>query len=189
MKYLLVVFSLFVVTVPCSTQELQWYGFGGFAMFDEDIEAGVGDGAGFRAGLGLQFNERFGVEAFMDRAPELSPDTLLSDLGRSIISYDISTVGNTYISIGGTLTYPFSDKFSGIVKSGVSNYSVEIERFVVDEIDLCDLAGCDDSGTEVFFSGGLIVQMNEASSMEFSFTQFTGDAEALTLNAIFRYQF
>ena len=189
MKYLLFLFSLFVVVVPCSTQELQWYGFGGFAVFDEDVETGVGDGAGFRAGLGLQFNERFGVEAFLDRAPEIGPDALLSDLGTTLISYDISTVGNTYISVGGTLTYPFTDKVSGIVRGGVSNYSVEIERFIVDGTDLCDLAGCDDSGTAAFFSGGLIFQMTEASSIEFSFTQFTGDAEALTLNSIFRYHF
>lgn len=189
MKHALLLFSLFVVVVPCSTQELRWHGFFGFSMFDEDVETSVGDGAGFRAGLGLQFNERFGVEAFLDRAPEINPDTLLSNLGSPISSYEISTVGNTYLSFGGTFTYPFNDKMSGIIKGGLSNYTAEIERFVVDGIDLCVVEGCDDSGTGAFVSGGLIFKTTESASLEFSFTQFTGDAEARTLNAIFKYHF
>lgn len=189
MKYALLLFSLFLVVVPCSTQELQWHGFFGFSMFDEDVETSVGDGAGFRAGLGLQFNERFGVEAFVDRAPEIDPDTLLSDLGAPIGSYDISTVGNTYLSLGGTVTFPFNEKISGIFKGGLSNYTAEIERFVVNGVDFCDVEGCDDSGTGAFVSGGLIFKTNESASLEFSFTQYTGDAEVRTLNAIFRYHF
>lgn len=189
MKFAVCLFSLFILVVPCSTQEMRWYGFGGFSMFDEDLETGVGDGAGFRAGLGVQFSERFGVEGFFDRAPDISPDTILQSLGTQVFSYDISTVGNTYISVGGTLTFPFNDKFSGIAKGGISNYSVGIERFSVNEIDLCGSAGCEDSGTDMFFSGGFIVQMNETASLEFSFTQFNGNAEALTLNTVFRYHF
>ena len=42
--------ALFIAVVPCSTQERQLYGFGGFSLFDEEFETGVGDGAGFRVG-------------------------------------------------------------------------------------------------------------------------------------------
>lgn len=190
MKCAIIFFSLLIVAAPCSTQELQWYGFVGFSMFDEDIETKVGDGAGFRAGLGLQFSERFGVEAFVDRAPEIRPNTLLANLGVPVGSFDISTVGNTYLSIGGTFTLPFSDKTFGIIKGGLTNYTAKFERFVVGEIDFCALdEDCEGRGTAAFFSGGMIYNLNDSSSLEFSITQYTGDAEALTFNSILRYRF
>lgn len=189
MKNVLLLFALFIAVIPCSTQERQLYGFGGFSLFDEEFETGVGDGAGFRVGLGFQFNERFGIEGFLDRAPEISPDTILRSFGRTVNSYNISTVGNTYVSVGGTLTFPFNNKVSGIVKAGISNYAAELDSFIVDEIDYCALGECDNRGTDVFFSGGLIFQMQKNTSIEFSFTQFNGDAEALTLGSIFRYHF
>ncbi len=189
MKYAVVLFSLFVVVAPCSTQQTQWYVLGGFVNFDEDLETGVGEGSGFRGGIGLQISERFGVEGFMDLAPEISPDTILNSLTTPVSIYDISTVGNTYISLGGTLTLPLSNQISGIWKGGIFNYSVELERFSVNEIDLCASVACEDSGTDVFVSGGVMVHINEKASLEFSVTQYNGDAEAQTVNTIFRYRF
>lgn len=189
MKYAVLLFSLFVLAAPCSAQQTDLYIFGGFVNFDEDIETGVGDGAGFRGGLGWQINERFGVEGFVDIAPELSPDTILNSLAVHVSVYDISTVGNTYVSLAGTLTLPLNNSISGIWRAGIFNYSVEFERVSVNEIDLCDFISCEDSGTDLFASGGLMLQINEKASLEFSVTQYTGDAETQTVNTIFRYRF
>ena len=189
MKFAVLIFSLFVVAAPCSAQQTQWYVLGGFVNFDEDIATGVGDGAGFRGGVGWQMNERFGFEGFVDFAPELSPDSILISLGTPISIYDISTVGNTYISLSSTLSLPFHSNISGIWRGGVFNYSIDLERVSVNDVDLCAYIACEDSGTDLFFSGGIVVHINAKASLEFSVTQYNGDAEAQTVNTIFRYRF
>lgn len=189
MKFAVLLFSLFVVATPCSSQQTQLYAFGGFVNFDEDLETGVGDGVGFRGGLGWQFSERFGVEGFVDFAPELSPDSILNSLGVPVSIYDISTVGNTYISLAGTLTLPFNNQMSGVWRGGIFNYSVDSERISVNEVDLCGYIACEDSGTDLFLSGGVMIHINEKAALEFSVTQYNGDAEARTVNTVFRYRF
>lgn len=189
MKFAVLLFSFFVVAAPCSAQQTQWYVLGGFVNFDEDLETGVGDGSGFRGGLGWQITERFGIEGFVDVAPELSPDSILNSLGVQVSVYDISTVGNTYISLAGTLTIPFNNQMSGIWRGGIFSYSVDSERVSVNEVDLCGFVACEASGTDAFLSGGVILHINEKASLEFGVTKYNGDAEAQTVNTIFRYRF
>ena len=189
MKYAVLLFSLVVLAAPCSAQQTDLYIFGGFINFDEDLATGVGDGAGFRGGLGWQFSERFGIEGFVDFAPELSPDSILNSLSVPVSVYDISTVGNTYISLAGTLTLPFTNQISGVWRGGIFSYSVDSERVSVNEVDLCGFVACEDSGTDLFLSGGVMLHINEKAALEFSVTQYNGDAEARTVNTIFRYRF
>lgn len=189
MQFAVLLFSLFVVATPCSAQQTQWYVFGGSVNFDEDLESGIGDGVGIRCGLGWQFSERFGVEGFVDFAPELSSDSILNSLGVPVSVYDISTVGNTYISLAGTLTLPFNNQISGIWRGGIFNYSVDSERISVNEVDFCGFIACDESGTDLFLSGGIMIHINEKAALEFSITKYIGDAEAQTVNTIFRYRF
>ena len=46
-------------------------------MFQENVDTAVGDGLGFRAGLGQQVTDYFGFEAILDVAPALDPTSLL----------------------------------------------------------------------------------------------------------------
>ena len=199
MKHFIAILFTLVLAIPSLGQNANWYSFGGLSLYTEDVDTLVGDGIGFSLGVGTQFNKTFGVEFFVDGAATLDPSVLVSAMEDewdiTLNSYEIETQRNFYTGIVGTFTFPVDEKISLVGKVGYVRYSVESKILLKQwEDDYYVYEGSEDlsfkeQGNEPAVSFGLLFPIKEKSSFEVSLTKHFGDAEALSLNGIFRYNF
>ena len=207
MKNLLLILSLVFALPALSETDIQWYSVGGLALYSEDFDASVGDGVGANFGIGAQINKTFGIEIFADRSPPIEPEDLWDEFSKvfdtsAVTEYDIKIAGNLSFTVAGTLTFPMSDRLSGIVKGGFTSISYNLERFDVTQREYIpgsfrtqdvtyDLAAeADDSEDGTFISGGLLFQVNEKNLIELSVSQTRGEeGNATAFKGAWRYNF
>ena len=133
-KFLLSIFSLLFSISGLSQQQenVNWYVFGGFSTFQEDVDQFVGGSIGIRLGVGVQFNKHLGVEGIFDQAPALDEDVFIDaledEIGRLTVTEDIEWTGNSYFSILGTASASINEKTSFIAKAGMTSYVAEVTK-------------------------------------------------------------
>lgn len=197
MKFLISLFLCSMLAVPVAAQQIDRYLFAGIAGYVDNEEIGaIRSGIGLRAGGGLKFNNRFGIELIFDNTPALDPPKaaeLLSqeihDLTAAFQEYNVRVrvipTRVFYSSVVGTLTLPAWDRWSWVCKAGLSSTIFEVDvkpgpmSFANYEKD--DIAG--------IFSGGLSLRWNEHRSVEFSLIHTTGDAQSISAHATFSHHF
>ena len=174
------------------------YSLIGLSWYGEDTEAQVGSGIGFRLrGFGMQFNEKFGVEGFLDIAAKLDTSTLsdVSDVEVSREVVDLKTKRNNYASIVGTYTHQLNEQWSLIGKAGYSRYAKKFHVFFEgDEVFPRRLVKDSDFASVVSF--GMLRKIGSAEAknaeqdkkraLELSLTKFFGEAGAMSINVRLR---
>ena len=197
MKRFIAILFVLSLTLPslAQEQEIEWYGTIGTSFFNEDVETLVGEGLGIHLGVGVQITDLVGIELAIDTAPafdneDLFIEELEKEVGR-ISSYDYVIQPNYYGSLMGTLTFKLEDKFSIVVKGGVSSYEVEIEKLLFESrfYSRRDSSPIIEEGSDAVFSFGAIYHHNEKQDFEFSITKIFGDAEAVSFNGYWKYKF
>ena len=104
------------------------YIVGNLSLFSEDVNARHGDGLGFGAGAGYQFNELFGLELAWDSAPAIEASTLNAHLQTqppvpdTPNYYNVRPEANRFVSFVGTASFRTSDRFSFVGRVGVARY-------------------------------------------------------------------
>lgn len=102
------------------------YVSGGLSAYQEDIDSTVGKGSQFRIAWGIQYNEWFGLECYVQLIPAIAAKTILDDLEKNIdqriLSYSISTKGNRYGGILGKFSYDLSPDTTLFAKIGVARF-------------------------------------------------------------------
>ena len=214
-KLLLTIISLSISTSVSSQEEMSWYTFGGLALHSEDTDAAVGAGVGPNAGVGIRFNNMFGLEAQVNRSPAMEPEDFWDAFAQvydvsDATGYEIKLAGNLSFTLAGTLTIPMQEKLSGILKIGYSQISFGLDTFnlTVEEsesvgsiwdgtyrrityettYDITDLF--EDSENGFFVSGGLLIDVNEKNQFELSVSQISLDeGKSLSVNGSWRYRF
>lgn len=186
---------LSVSNLIAQDNNVQFYGAVGVSLFNEDVDALVGEGLGLHLGLGLQITDLIGIEFAFDNSPtfdngDLFIKELEKDVGR-IYSYDYVIKPNFYGSLMGTLTKKLEDDFSIIVKGGVVSYEAEIEKLLFESQYYFrrDTSPITEDGSDKVFSVGFLYHHNEKQDYEFSITKVFGDAEALSFNCYWKYKF
>ncbi|MYD46493.1 MAG: porin family protein [Gammaproteobacteria bacterium] len=174
------------------------YSLIGLSWYGEDTKAQVGSGIGFRLrGFGMQFNDKFGVEGFLDIAAKLETSTLsdVSDVEISGEIVDLKTKRNNYASIVGTYTHQLSERWSLIGKAGYSRYSKKFHVFFEgDQVFPRRLVKESDFDSVVSF--GLLRKIGSdkeqkqekyyTRALELSLTKFFGEAGAMSINVRLR---
>ncbi|MCY3541471.1 MAG: hypothetical protein OXH31_06145 [Gammaproteobacteria bacterium] len=170
------------------------YSLVGLSWYGEDTEAQVGSGIGFRLrGFGFQFNDKIGVEGFLDIAAKLDTSTLsdVSDVEVSGEIVELKTKRNNYASIVGTYTHQLSERWALISKAGYSRYSKKFHVFFEgDQVFPRRLVK--DSGFDAVVSFGLLRRIGSdpdgkpekyfKRAAELSLTKFFGEAGAMSIN-------
>lgn len=209
MKFVVLATLSFVLTVSGfgETEEKEkskWfnlpptYSLIGLSWYGEDTEAQVGSGIGFRLrGFGMQFNEQFGVEGFLDIAAKLDTSTLsdVSDVEVSAEVVDLKTKRNNYASIVGTYTHQVNERWSLIGKAGYSRYSKKFHVFFEGD-DVFPRRLVKDSDFASVVSFGVLrkigsdekknSEQDKKRALELSLTQFFGEAGATSINVRLR---
>ena len=174
------------------------YSLIGLSWYGEDVEAQVGSGIGFRLrGFGVQFNDKFGVEGFLDIAPNLDTTNLsdVSDVEVSGEIVDLKTKRNNYASIVGTYTHQLNERWSLIGKAGYSHYSKKFHVFFEGE-EVFPRRLVKDSDFASVVSFGMLrkfgsdeeknPEQDKKRALELSLTKFFGEAGAMSINVRLR---
>ena len=179
MKFATTFCCILVLSFSTSAQDSNWYTLGGVSLYDEDVEAAVGSGVGFRLGIGNQFNETFGLETVLDFAPAVDPKAVAAFVNSD--SYDIETTGNRYLSLLLTASTSNNENVSWVGKIGFATYWAEFEGEFFDYgVSL---------KTEEKDQAAVISVGARFNSFELSLTKVFGDAEALSFGGVYRYAF
>ena len=97
-KFLLSVLSLSMSMSVLSQENVNWYTFWGLSLYSEDVDTLVGDGIGYRLGVGFQFNDIVGLEFAFDGTATLDPSSLRSAIEEeenvTLLDYSIETQRN-----------------------------------------------------------------------------------------------
>lgn len=170
------------------------YSLIGLSLYSEDADAMVGSGIGLRLrGFGLQFNNRFGLEGFLDFAPKLDTSSIedVSDVDLSDEDVELKTKRSSFASLMGTLTHAIDEKWSLIGKVGYCRYSSKFHVFFKDD-PLFPRRLVKDSGSDVVVSFGMLRSLrnnkDEKSgefrkrAIELSLTKMFGEAGPLSVN-------
>ena len=174
------------------------YSLIGLSLYSEDTDAMVGSGIGLRLrGFGLQFNNRFGLEGFLDFAPKLDTSSIedVSDIDLSGKDVELKTKRSSYASLVGTLTHPMNERWSLIGKVGYCRYSSKFHVFFKDDL-LFPRRLVKDSGSDAVVSFGMLRSLRNSKdekpgefrkrAIEFSLTKMFGDAGPMSINVRLR---
>lgn len=102
------------------------YVVGNLSLFSEDVEVRHGDGIGFGAGIGFQFNKLLALELAWDSAPAVESVKLNDYLQAQPIVpntrryFDVKTEANRFVSFFGVASLKVSDQLSLVGKVGVA---------------------------------------------------------------------
>lgn len=197
MKYVISLFLLTALIVPCNAEKLDRYVFGGFSAYDENEQFSVlNKGVGLRVGGGLKFNGGFGVELIFDNSPATDParaiellsseyDSLAAFYGQYDVHVAVNTERNFYVSGVGTITLPINDRRSWVFKGGIA-YSAFETSFKPGN---ADFAVYNDEDLGFTFSAGMAIQRNENRSILVSLSHTTGEAKSFGAHFLFRHHF
>ncbi|MXZ54898.1 MAG: hypothetical protein F4077_02820 [Gammaproteobacteria bacterium] len=189
---------VFVLTMPVAAHGFEFsYVFAGASTAGEDADALVGDGVGWRVGLGTAFstnnNYFFGEEVIYDTTEAIGPIPALIDTDAQEIEGNTSS--NTYLSFLGTCAYPFNDCISVMGKAGLSRYTVDVEliaaktRLSYDEVDYDEIERflVKEDGLAPMVSGSLILTLNDNNAVDFSVSKMFGDFGTTSFSLNFLY--
>lgn len=104
------------------------YLVGNLSLFSEDVEVRHGDGFGFGAGVGYQFNNLFSLELSWDSAPAVESSKLneyLESLPRVSGTrhyFDVDPEANRFVSLVGVASFSTSERVSLVVRAGLARY-------------------------------------------------------------------
>ncbi|MXZ56461.1 MAG: porin family protein [Gammaproteobacteria bacterium] len=170
--FILLVFSASAV----AESKVNFYVFGGLSIYQEDFETPVtkvGEGVGYRGGIGAQLNTTLGLEFIYDRAPAINSGTL----HRKPLERDSEERKYLYTSLAGTFTFSNAGSVSAVMKFGLSHSTAEINPLNFDEV------------REVFWSIGLKIDVNKQFALEFSHNHTFGETEVRFFSGILRFDF
>lgn len=177
----------------------------GLSAYQRDIDSTVGKGSQFRIAWGIQYNQLFTLECYVQRTPAIAPQAVLDDLEQSIdlriLSSSISTRGNRYNGILGKFSHALRPDVSLFAKVGVARYEAhQINgRLTLDDpsdnvrFRYLILEGGTDGYSPVVSIGyetPIPYQDSKKTSGEVSLTQMFDDkVKNLSLNATLKYTF
>ena len=173
--------------------------FAGAPTVGEDADALVGDGDGWRVGLGNSFldinNPFVGGEGTYDTTKAIGPIPALIDADEHEI--EDNTSSNTYVSLLGKYAYPFNDRITVKGKAGLSRYTVDVELiadktrlpYLEVEHDEIERFFVQEDGFEPTVSGSLILTLNDNNAVDFSVSKMFGNFGTTSFSLNFLYFF
>lgn len=187
--------------------KFSWYVSGGSYFWSEDVETGVGDGAGVNFGVGVQINETFGLELHFNQSPAIDPNVLTNavidelDLNEDrVSSWETETHGVAYSSLLGTARFPIDNQRYMFLKAGVASYLVQFHIEIEHEIPSLWGSISDDyefdvneTGSTPVISLGIEVPMGKGrpkGSIELAVAQyFKEEVAATSIGIALKYTF
>lgn len=193
-------------------QEKERYLIAGLSNHKEDIDAMVDAGLGWNVGVGVQLNEKFGLEVSLGRAPLLIYELWEAVKEESIQDFDLGSYRdfipttrkrrNEAISIAGTRTIPMGDNVSWIFKAGYSYVNYRFDKLTIDAVveygtrdtaPVVEVFDIRDKYSEVghalLIAGGLQFQLKKKWKLEMSASNiFMDEGMQFSLNAMWKYR-
>lgn len=176
------------------TEDRAWYAIGGASLIVDEHE---GLNFAYRVGVGVEINDRFGVELLWDSAPSLEPRRLIqkADLPRTIapLETDIQSHLNHYLTTVGTVKFDLFKNISFLGKVGVAQHSQKIEFDALSSgKTFIEGFKVEDRSTVPVISIGAEILTNRFRGMSFQYTAtrfFEGNNNAILMTAAMKFSF
>ncbi len=185
-RWRLLATAFMLLLLSANAHASKFYGLVGGSIFQEDVTQSIGNGAGFRGGLGIQFNERLGLEWIFDVAPLIDPKKVADLVGSDY--YNIETSNSRFGSVLLTASLSLSSKSKAVFKIGPTWL---IQELTTEFYDVDGSIELDSKQTAPCFSLGIRRWLDESqrNALDVSVTQIATDGNVRILSASFVRRF